>query len=75
MKITQDTVFTFELTKEERMAFTLVDNVLRLVQDRVENTFAGVVNEATGQVFNHHDVSLARGLMEGIMESDKWISR
>lgn len=75
MKITQETTFKFELTAAEKMAFTLVDNALRLVQDRVENASAGVVNETTGQTFDYFDVSLARGLMQGIMESDKWVSR
>ena len=70
MKITQGTTFTFELTEEERMAFTIVDNVLRLVQDRIDPD--GVVDPEDGQIIDEYDVGRARGVMDAIMNVKKW---
>lgn len=72
MNMTHETIYKFELTPEERMAFVVVDNVLRLIQDNIENAVSGVIDYETGQLINHHDIGMARGVMGGIMEVDTW---
>lgn len=72
MDITKEMVFKFELTEQEKVAFNLVDNVLRLVQISIEDAEYGVVDPEDGQTIDEHDVGRARGVMDTVMNVREW---
>lgn len=74
MNMTKEMTYKFELTEQEKMAFNLVDNVLRLVQNSIDSAEYGVVDPEDGQTIEEYDVGRARGVMDAIMNVKEWRS-
>lgn len=69
MKMTRETVVTMEVNKEERFAISMVDVILRNIQDAFPQD-CGFESMETGEIFDIAELSRVRGILGALIDTD-----
>lgn len=69
MKMTRETVVTMKVNKEERFAISMVDVILRNIQDAF-NENCSFESMDTGEIFDVRELSRVRGILGALIDTN-----
>ena len=69
MKMTRETIVTMKVNKEERFAISMVDVILRNIQDAF-HPGCGFENMETGEIFDVEELARVRGILGALVDTN-----